>query len=364
MRHPPLLRLLFAALLTLAAGGQTRLYRSYGKRAAEVYTNIQVLKDIDSTELIPTMQFMAESLGVGCNFCHSPNGSDKDDKPAKTKARQMILMTRQINENHFSGSKVVSCVTCHRGASLPLSSLPLSSLPIPDERTTRATPPPAANLPTADQILDKYLQAVGGAAALRAVSTRVEKGTFLSSTGKLPYETYSKAPDKKVAITHLPDGDSITAFDGSSAWIEVTAPAPPGRDLTPSETAAAKLDADLRFALNARRLLREVTVLPPETVGSRPMFVILGKPGNMRPVRFYFDQQTGLLTRVLRYAEVPLGFTPVQTDYADYRDLDGVKIPFQRTLTRPTSRSVIEIDTVRQNVPIDDSRFSKQAPVP
>jgi len=93
------------------------------------------------------------------------------------------------------------------------------------------------------------------------------------------------------------------------------------------------------------------------------MYVVSGKPENMKPVRLYFDAQTGLLTRFLRYTEVALGFTPVQIDYADYRAVDGVKIPFRRTQTRPSGRSVIQIDTVQQNVPIDESKF-KKSPAP
>jgi outer membrane lipoprotein-sorting protein len=337
-----------------------RLYRAYGKKAPEVYKNIQVLKDIDSTELIPNMQYFADSLGVGCDFCHVPSGSDKDEKATKLEARKMILMTREINKNHFDGTKEVTCTVCHRGAHLPVFYPALA-----DEGTSRAAAPaaqPPANLPTADQVLDKYLQAVGGAAALQKIATRIEKGSFIFGDSKTPYEVYSRAPDKRVAITHDPDGDTISAFNGTSAWLEINAPSPPGRDLTPSETAAAKLDADLKFAADAKQILQGLKVLPPEKIDGKEMYVVSGKPENMKPVRLYFDAQTGLLTRVLRYTEVALGFTPVQIDYADYRAVDGVKIPFRRTQTRPSGRSVIQLDTVQQNVPIDESKFTKSPP--
>ena len=337
-----------------------RLYRAYGKKAPEVYKNIQVLKDIDSTELIPTMQYFADSLGVGCDFCHVPTGSDKDEKANKLEARKMILMTREINKNHFDGTKEVTCTVCHRGAALPVFYPALAA-----EETTRAAAPaaqPPANLPSAEQILDKYLQAVGGAAALQKISTRIEKGNLIYGDSKIPYEVFSKSPDKRAAITHDPEGDTISAFNGTSAWLEINAPSPPGRDLTPSETAAAKLDADLKFALDAPQILQGLKVLPPEQIDGREMFVLSGKPENMRPVRLYFDAQTGLLTRALRYTEVALGFTPVQVDYADYRAVDGVMIPFRRTQTRPSGRSVIQIDSVQQNVSIPDSRFTKSPP--
>ena len=302
------------------------------------------------------MQYMAESLGVGCDFCHVRTGSDKDEKAMKTKARTMILMTREINKNHFGGDKAVSCTVCHRGAELPVS---YPAIPEEENRRLAAVAQPARNLPTADQILDKYLQAVGGAAAVQRISTRIERGTFISGDSTFPYEVYSKAPDKRAVITHEPNGDTISVFNGTSGWIEITAPSPPGRDLTPSETAAAKLDADLKFALNARQILQGLSVSAPEAIDGKVMYVVSGKPENMRPVRLYFDQQTGLLTRVLRYTEVPLGYTSVRVDYADYRYVDGVKIPFRRTQARSSGRWIVRIDTVQHNVPIDESKFNR-----
>ncbi len=333
-----------------------RLYRTYGKKASEVYRNIQVLKDIDCTELIPTMQYMADSLGVGCDFCHVPSGSYKDEKAMKLVARKMILMTREINKNHFGGEKTVSCTVCHRGAALPVSYLAIAEEG--SGRAVEAEGHRTARLPSADQILDKYLEAVGGAAAVERIATRVERGTFISGDNRLPLEIYSKSPNKRAVVTHGPNGDVISGFNGTAGWIEITASSPPGRDLTPSEIAAEKLDADLKFALHARELLKGLSVLPPEEIDGKQMYVVSGKPENMRPARLYFDEQTGLLARVLRYIEVPLGFTPEQTDYADYREVGGVKIPFRITQARVSGRSVIQIDTVQQNGPIDESRFS------
>jgi hypothetical protein len=334
-----------------------RLYRTYGKKASEVYKNIQVLKDIDCTELIPTMQYMATSLGVGCDFCHVESGSYRDDKQTKLTARKMILMTWEINKNNFHGNKVVNCAVCHRGAELPVF-----SMTVPEEAGRSApavTSKPPGNLPSADQILDKYLEAVGGAAAVGRISTRIEKGTFIAGDTKLPVVIYAQAPDKHAIIRQQADGDVISGFNGTSGWIEITASSPPGRDFTPSETAAEKVDAHLKFALDARKILHGVSALPSETINGRQMYVVSGTPDGLREMRLYFDEQTGLLTRVLRYIEVPLGFTPERIDYADYRDVDGVKIPFRRTHATPSGLSIIQIDTVQQNVAIDELRFNR-----
>ena len=76
-------------------------------------------------------------------------------------------------------------------------------------------------------------------------------------------------------------------------------------------------------------------------------------------MRLYFDKNSGLLVREVRYAETPLGRMPTQIDYADYRDSGGVKIPFRWTLARPNGRFTIQIAEVENNVPIDDARFAK-----
>src|SRR5258708_38552852 len=79
------------------------------------------------------------------------------------------------------------------------------------------------------------------------------------------------------------------------------------------------------------------------------------------PLHLYLDKESGLLLRLIRYAETPLGRNPTQIDYADYRDADGVKMPFRWTLARPGNRFTIRIEQVQQNVPVDDAKF---APAP
>jgi hypothetical protein len=82
-------------------------------------------------------------------------------------------------------------------------------------------------------------------------------------------------------------------------------------------------------------------------------------------VRLYFDQSSGLLLRQVRYTDTPVGRNPTQIDYADYREVDGVKVPFRWTLARPNGRFTIQITELKQNVPVDDAKFAKPpAPPP
>src|SRR5215469_5855148 len=81
------------------------------KTAGERFKNIQVLKDIPADQIFPTMQFIAASLGVECDFCHVKGAFEKDDKEQKQTARKMITMMFAINKDHFGGERKVTCNT-------------------------------------------------------------------------------------------------------------------------------------------------------------------------------------------------------------------------------------------------------------
>jgi hypothetical protein len=78
----------------------------------------------------------------------------------------------------------------------------------------------------------------------------------------------------------------------------------------------------------------------------------------------WFDAQSGLLVRLMRYQETPIGRNPTRIDYADYRESDGVKIPFRWTVARPGGSFTIQLDSSEQNAPLDDKVFEKPAPRP
>src|SRR5580693_8096734 len=90
------------------------------KKAEEQYKNIQVLKGIPADQLIPAMQFIATSLGVGCEFCHVEGAFEKDDKEQKKTARKMMAMMFAINKDNFEGHREVTCYSCHRGSAIPV----------------------------------------------------------------------------------------------------------------------------------------------------------------------------------------------------------------------------------------------------
>jgi Photosynthetic reaction centre cytochrome C subunit. len=338
-----------------------------GKTAVQAYKNIQILKDIPADQLVPSMQFISASLGVECGFCHVAHAFEKDDKKEKQTARQMMTMMFAINKNNFDGHREVTCYSCHHG------SADVTGTPIIAEETDASDHShenaPAAEAgksatarPSADQVIDKFLQAVGGVDALDKVNTRIERGHISFDGHETPIEVYAKAPDKRLSVMHMPGNDSTTAFDGQTGWL-ANGVHPP-REMNAAESAGAKIDAELNFPQNLKHMFDEFRVGRTEKIGDQDETVVFGRKQGQPPVKLYFDPQSGLLTRAVRYTETPLGRLPVQIDYSDYREVGGIKTPEQWTLARPGGRFTIQIDTVDQQQPIADSKFAQPSGTP
>src|SRR2546423_493790 len=333
------------------------------KLAEEEFKNIQALKGIPADQVIPSMQFIAASLGVECEFCHVAHANEKDDKKPKVTARKMINMMMAINRDNFEGHREVTCYSCHRGSSDPVAT-PVITDEEPRSAADEVKKPSEAkaSLPAADQLLDKYLAAVGGADALQKITSRVQKGTLTAFGGQhFAVDVYSKAPDKRVSIMHLQGGDSVTAFDGKQGWLGV-----PGRvhTMSAAENDAARIDADLYLPAHLKTLYQKFSVDSGGKIDGHDTYMVVGRTEGQPPLRLLLDKESGLLLRLVRYAETPLGRNPTRIDYADYRDANGVKLPFRWTLARPGNRFTIQVEHVQQNVPVDDAKFAPPPPPP
>jgi hypothetical protein len=275
----------------------------------------------------------------------------------------MITMMMAINKDNFEGRRDVTCFSCHRGTKEPVGTPIIrdeEAKPDNDEGKKSDEGNPA--LPPADQLLDKYLAALGGTDALQKISTRVQKGTVTAFGGeRFPVEIYSKGPDRRVSIMHLKGGDSVTGFDGKQGWLGV-----PGRThmMSAAENAAARVDADLYFAAHLKTMFQKFTVDAGKKIDGHSAYLVSCQNEGLPPLQLYFDQQSGLLLRLVRYAETPLGRNPTQIDYADYRDAGGVKVPFRWTLARPDNRFTIQVDQIQHNIPVDDAKFVAPPPAP
>jgi photosynthetic reaction center cytochrome c subunit len=334
------------------------------EKAEEHYKNIQALKGIPADQLIPGMQFITASLGVECQFCHVEGAFEKDDKKTKQTARKMMEMMFAINKENFEGHREVTCYSCHRGSSEPVGTPPVMvEEPRPamgEPKTTEEKKGEGAKEKlSAETLLDKYLQVVGGAAAIEKITSRVMTGTITFGDRNVPIDIFSKDPDKRISFTHTPDGDSVTAFDGHEGWLGF--PGRPAREMHGSELDAAAMDADLHFAAHLKGMFSEAQVRDREKIGDHDAYLVIGRREGKPPLRLYFDERSGLLVRLVRYGETPLGRMPTQIDYEDYREAGGVRIPFRWTLARPSGRFTIQVSEVKQNAPVDDAKFARPA---
>jgi photosynthetic reaction center cytochrome c subunit len=285
------------------------------KVAEQVYKNIQVLKGMPAAELEPTMAFISGSLGVKCNYCHT-NPFEKDEKPTKQAARQMIKMVLDLNKGSFNGEKAVSCFTCHRGKLTPVS-VPAVGQNLWQPNTTSAKENP---LPTVDEILEKYVQAVGGQQAFQRVTSRVAKGSRIGADGVLvPEDVYQKAPNKILTVTTYPDVAFSTGFNGIAGWGNSSKGG--ARDLPDPVLAQLKSDSEFYKEIKTRELYRKLTLVGKSMIGDAEVYVIDATPKALSvsggPEKLFFDVRTGLLVRRYIESETFLGMFPLQTDYED-----------------------------------------------
>jgi photosynthetic reaction center cytochrome c subunit len=340
--------------------------------AEDAFKSVQLLRGITVSQFMATMGFFSAALNANCTFCHGMESGGSwaryaDDTPRKQTARRMILMMATINQTNFAGRRVVTCYTCHRGSERPKVTPSLAEVygtPVLEEPEEILEQAPGA--PSAEQVLDKYIQALGGAQRVGSLTSLVAKGTYqgYDDPEKRSVELFAKAPGQRTTIVHTPGGDSTSVYDGRSGWVtapETVTPVPV-IPLTGGDLDGAKVDADLCFPAGIKKTLSEWRVGFPTTIDDRHVQVVQGTSAWGSPVKLYFDATSGLLLRQVRYTNVPVGRVPTQIDYADYRDVSGVKIPFRWTVTWVDGRATTELGEVKPNVPIDAAKFAKPAP--
>jgi hypothetical protein len=330
--------------------------------AEQVYKNIQVLKGMPASQLDAVMAFFTGSLGVKCTHCHTPGQFEKDDKPAKQTSRRMIQMVFDLNKGSLSGigSGGVSCFTCHRGETRP-ESVPSLGQNLWQPKGSAAAAKPEAPLPSLDEILDRYVRAVGGAQAIEKITSRVLKGSRIGADGVLvPEEVYAKAPNKMLTVTSYPKVSFRTGFNGTHGWARSSQGE--GRDLNDEMQAQLKREALFYKETRLKEVYSKMAVLGRTTIGERETFIIEATPvGGSVPEKLYFDAQTGLLVRTYKEAKTVVGQYPTQIDYEDYREVDGVKLPFTIRWSIPGRVWGRKITEVKQNVPLDDAQFDLPA---
>ena len=337
--------------------------------AEEVFKNIQALRGIPVNEFLGIMGFFSASLGKSCVDCHdSDSGWENyvaDKNPNKRTARRMIEMVSTINKGFFGGAQGVTCYSCHRGGPRPKLTPNLTALySPPSEMEADDVVQQAPGAPSADQILDKYLQALGGAQRVASLTSFTAKGTTVGyglDAEKRPVEIFAKAPNERATIIHEEKGTSTSIYDGRSGWIAAPNLPLPVLPLTGGELEGAGLDAALSFPAKIKQAFTRWRVGDAVDIDDREVQVLQGTTATGNIATLYFDSKSGLLVRMIRYAKSPVGRLPTQIDYSDYREVAGVKMPFRWNVLWLDGRESFELTEVQTNVPIDNAKFAKPA---
>lgn len=338
--------------------------------AEQAFKNIQALKGIPVDDFLGAMGIMTAALGFDCADCHEAAGTQNvnwaADTAKKVTARRMVGMMAAINRDNFGGRQVVTCYTCHRGRDRPLVTPSIDALYSEPALYRDDVQPPAQGQPSADQILDKYLQAIGGAQQLAAVTSWVATGTsvgFGGFGGDGQVQVYAKAPNQRSTIIEFKDApgrdDSIRVFDGRTGWIKTPLTVLGEYQLSGSEFDGARLDAQLSFPAQIKQALTGWRVAEPTTIDDHDVAVVQGNGPRGQLVTLYFDSQSGLLVRTVRYGPSPIGRMPTQIDYADYRQVGAIKMPFRYTFGWLDGRDAFQLNAVRLNVPVEAAKFGR-----
>jgi hypothetical protein len=361
--------------------------------ADEVFKNIQVLKGIPVDDFLQTMGLMTAALQFDCSDCHVGAGTDKvdwaADTPRKRRARSMVTMVATINRTNFGGRQLVTCWTCHRNRDRPLAT--------PTMDTIYGTPPfepddvvvQAPGVLPAAAILDRFIEVTGGAQRLAGLTSFVGKGTsvgFGGFGGGGAVEIVAKGPDKRATIILFKEetgrGDQIRTYDGASGWVRTPLNVLGEFQLRGSDLDGARFDAQLSFPGQIKQILMNLKTGPPTSItdlgapssqsslqqnvalgATHVVDVVQGTGPRGLLVTLYFDKQSGLLLRELRFGSSPIGRVPTQIDFADYREVNGIKFPFRITYAWLDGRDSIVLSEVQTNVPIDEAKFGRPAPL-
>ena len=303
--------------------------------SASVYAeqkNVQLLTNLSDAQLGLVMSNMSASLGVHCDFCHVFNEQTKsldfasDEKQEKKTGREMIKIVLDLNEKNFKGHPIVGCYTCHLGKEHPAAVVALPMPPAAPTKTHEAEEAEHKAFPAAKDVVAKYIAAIGGEAAAKklATSTMMAAGTRTDLAGRsVPIEVISAGGKTFVRSTPADGPPASQMVSADSAWMQGRQGV---RTMTGADAATSYLFA--RAYEPVTSLPEKSGVFAKETIDGHETWVVGSQFDEHTRQRVWFDVNTGLAIRRLITVDSPVGRIPTQTDFDDYRDFNGVKVPF------------------------------------
>jgi hypothetical protein len=342
-------------------------------KAGQYIKNVttSTLKDLSVDDFLGAMGVITGDLGFDCADCHPGAGGDKadfviDTLQTKKTARKMIEMVASINKTNFSGVQMVTCYTCHHGRDIPVTSIALDRVYSGPIQEDDDVVPKAVGGPTADEIINKYIQVMGGAQRLNSLTSFIATGKSLGYGGfggDGEFTIWAKSPNQRttqITFKDHPDrGDSTWAFDGRTGWIKTPRGLFSKFELVGGELDGARLEAQLAFPGNIKSYLTNWRTGLRRAIDDKDYLIVQGNGPRGLLATFFFDEETGYLRRLVRYTPSPVGRVSVQVDYKDYRDVGGIKFPYELQFSWLDGRYTAKITDIKTNVAIDAAKFGQ-----
>ncbi len=221
------------------------------------------------------------------------------------------------------------------------------------------TPAPGASLPSGAELLDRYIEVTGGKGSYDKIRTRHATGklTFSGMGIEGPLSMWQSRPDKlRLEVDLQGLGRTESGSDGEVVWENNFMTGP--RVLTGVERAIVMRTSSLHAESNWRDYYSEANCIGSGSVDDRPTYEVVLTPDEGKPVTFHFDQETGLIAKMSMVVESPMGEIPTDTYPSDYREIDGILVPFRTKSKVLTMNQIIQFDSVEHNGEIPDERFA------
>jgi hypothetical protein len=220
----------------------------------------------------------------------------------------------------------------------------------------------AQEAPTSEQVLDAYVEAIGGLTALEKIQNRVTKAAMqVPAVGiQLSVTTYQARPNLAYSVVDsAATGKIETGTDGSVAW-QISATA--GAQVLEGKEKATQLHLNMFDRLVYwRKAFKEVENKGLEDVAGRPCYKIVATTAELSPQTLYFDRESRLLVKLAMTIEGQAGNIPVETTISDYKAVDGIMLPHKTVVKTIGPERIITVEKIDQNVVLPADRFALPA---
>jgi zinc protease len=279
---------------------------------------------------------------------------------------QFVPVTRTVRERWLSLKWNANRLAVLTAISFVLGPLAWAQSATSKSSDPNATPAasvsaPAAPALTADQILENYIKAIGGRENWKKLTTRISTGTIdvpaMNLSGLVTVR--EKAPNRSIFTVNFNGAVFQQGFDGTIGWSND--PQNGLREQTGEELAETKRDSDFYHPLDLKQMYSKITVAGTDKIDDRDAYVVEASSGDLGTDKIYFDAQNGLVLRIVGQHHTLDGPATFTEDFSDFREVDGIKLPYTVRQESPSSTFTIKFTEIRHNEAIEDASFAKPA---